>query len=89
MRTYLISYDLMKPETHADYIPLINLLKSSNNWARPLMSVWLIKTTLTPMQIAAAIRKVTDANDRVLVIEVTKDWAGFGLSQQVINWLNS
>ena len=52
MNTYLISYDLIRP--HKDYPNLITHLKSYSSWARPLESVWLIKSALTAAQVRNA-----------------------------------
>lgn len=87
MKTYLISYDLIKPESLPEYIRLINTIKSATYWAKPLKSVWLVKTTLTSAQIRDELRKVTDANDKILVIEVTNNWASFNLPKEVTDWM--
>lgn len=87
MKTYLISYDLIKPESSPDYVRLINTIKTATNWAKPLESVWLVKTTLSSAQIRDELRKVTDANDKILVIEVTNNWASFNLPKTVTDWM--
>ena len=87
MKTYLISYDLIKPETLPEYIRLFNTIKSAQFWAKPLRSVWLVKTTLSSAQIRDELRKVTDPNDKILVIEITNNWASYNLSKEVTNWM--
>lgn len=87
MKTYLISYDLIRPETLPEYIRLFNTIKSATFWAKPLRSVWLVKTTLSSAQIRDEIMKVIDANDKVLVIEVTNNWAAYGLPKAVTDWM--
>lgn len=87
MKTYLISYDLIKPETLPDYKRLINTIKTATYWAKPLKSVWLVKTTLSAAQIRDELRKVTDPNDKILVIEITNHWASLGLSKEVTDWM--
>lgn len=89
MKTFIISYDLSKPETSQEYLSLINMIKSVSNWAKPLESLWLIKSDLQALQIAERIKSVIDPNDKCLVIEVKEDWAVYGVSQTVINWLRS
>lgn len=86
MKTFLISYDLTN-KTIFDYSKLITYIKSFNTWAKPLESVWLIKTDATVMDIVNQIRTVTSANDKILVIEVTNNWASFNLSKEVTNWM--
>lgn len=87
MKTYLISYDLIKPESSPDYARLISMIKSSKYWAKPLESVWLIKTGLSSNEVALKLKEVVDSNDKFLVIEITNDWTSLNLSQEVINWM--
>lgn len=87
MKTYLISYDLIRPETSSDYINLINAIKSAGHWAKPLESLWLIKSDLTSVQIRDALMRFIDNNDKLLVIEVTNDWASFWLTAAVVKWM--
>ena len=87
MKTYLISYDLIMPESHSEYIRLINAIKSYNYWAKPLKSLWLIKTDASILQVMNHLKVFTDANDHILVIKVTNDWVGYNLSESVINWM--
>ncbi len=44
MNTLLISYDLLGPETAQDYKKIITYIKKAKFWAKPLESLWLIKT---------------------------------------------
>lgn len=88
MNTFLISYDLGLPETYDDYIILIQYIKSHYAWAKPLQSVWLIKTNKTASQIIDEIKDRIDANDKVLVIDVTRaSWATFNVSKEVTDWM--
>lgn len=89
MKTYLISYDLIRPESSPEYARLINLIKTAVFWAKPLESVWLIKTTLSAMEVAQLLRQGVDSNDRFLVIDMGNDWAGFNLPNDVISWLKN
>lgn len=87
MKTYLISYDLINPETLPEYIRLFNTIKSATFWAKPLESVWLVKTTLSSVQIRDELVKVIDANDKIMIIEVTNNWATFNLPKEVTDWM--
>jgi len=88
MNTYLISYDLIRPGK--DYPNLISHLKSYGKWARPLESVWFVKSALTAEQIRNAARAHMDANDKMLVIDVTKRAAAWvNLSQEVSTWIHN
>ena len=90
MNTFLISYDLGLPETYDDYKILIQYIKSYPTWAKSLQSVWLIKTNKTISQVRDEIKDRIDANDKVLVIDVTKTgWATFNVSKEVTNWMKN
>jgi hypothetical protein len=88
MKTYLISYDLRIPETASDYQRLIDFIKSYGSWATPLKSVWLVKTSKTVAQVRDEINVKTDANDGLLVIDVTgANWGTVGVSDKVTDWM--
>jgi len=88
MNTLIISYDLGLPETYEDYKFLIKYIKSYPNWAKPLQSVWLIRTTKTSGQVRDEIKAKIDSNDKVLVMDVTKTgWATFNVSKEVTDWM--
>jgi hypothetical protein len=53
-----------------------------------LDSIWLIASGKTHKQVPDDIRKVVDANDGVLVLDVAGDgWATTGLGAKVNAWL--
>lgn len=88
MNTYLISYDLMRPGQN--YTTLHTHIKSYGNWAKPLESFWLIKSSATAVQIKNAIRAHVDANDKVIVINVTgREAAWVNLPDDVSTWIKS
>ncbi len=88
MNTHLISYDLIRPGK--DYTHLIAHLKRYSTWARPLESVWLIKSSLTAEQVRNAVRAHMDANDKILVIDVTKRAAAWAkLPEDVSTWIHN
>lgn len=90
METYLISYDLGVPETSEDYKKLIDCIKSFGDWAKPLYSVWFVKSNKTTSEIRDKIKEETDANDRLMVIQVTgDDWSTKGVSKNVTNWMHN
>ena len=89
MKTFLISYDLGVPETSEDYKRLIAYIKTFS-WAKPLYSVWLIRTTKSVDKIRDEIKAETDNNDKTLVIDVTSaDWATNGVSKDVTDWMKA
>lgn len=87
MKTFLISYDLTN-KTIFDYSKLIEYIKSFNAWAKPLESVWLIKTDSNAVDIVNQIRSVTSVDDKILVVEVVNNWASFNISKEVTEWMN-
>ncbi|GMX58518.1 MAG: hypothetical protein MCSN_1720 [Candidatus Microsyncoccus archaeolyticus] len=90
MKTFLISYDLGAPETTEDYGKVIASIKSLDDWAKPLYSVWLVKSDKTASQIRDQINKETDTNDKLLVIDVSgAGWATSGISNEVTDWMKN
>ena len=87
MKTYLISYDLARPESSPEYTRLIEMLKSANYWTKPMKSFWLIKTDLTSLDIIKQLKSVTDEKDRIYVTEVTRNWTSSNLAEKTVNWL--
>jgi hypothetical protein len=89
MKTLLISYDLAAPEGLRDYERIHNHIKTFTYWAKPLESVWLIRTDKRVSEIRDSLKIYTDANDRILVLDVTGvNWATFNLSKKVTDWMH-
>ncbi len=89
MKTYLISYDLVNKKILDKYLKLIKAIKTYNYWAKPLESLWLIKTNDSSMQITVYLKKFIDQTDRLLVIEVTDDWTCFNMDLNVVKWMKA
>lgn len=90
MSTLLISYDLTYPENSEEYNRVINYIKSFGYWAKPHKSLWLIKTDKTTAQVRDEMRKYTDSNDKILVINITgAGWASYNLSDEVAEWFKN
>ncbi len=88
MKTYLISYDLRVPETSEDYTKLIDHIKSYDSWATPLKSVWFVRTSKSVSEVRDDIKTETDANDGLLVIDVTDShWATKGIKSEASEWM--
>jgi hypothetical protein len=86
--TLLISYDLGVPETSDDYKRLIAYIKSLGTWAKPLYSMWLVKTDKTCTQVRDEINSQIDTNDKTLVMDVTGvGWASMRLDTAVTEWM--
>lgn len=87
MKTFLITYDLIAPRTAEDYQQLHEAIKAFTYWAKPLESVWLIKSDLSREQIMNFLRQRIKVNDKLLIIEVTNNWIALGLDQVVVEWM--
>ena len=86
MAVHWVNYDLRKQGQ--DYTKLIDYLKSSGTWAKPLDSSFFVSTTLTAAQLRDGIMEHIDSNDAVVVVDVTSDdWAAFGISEKVTDWM--
>ncbi len=87
MKTYLISYDLARPESSPEYGQLIEMIKTANFSIKPMKSFWLVKTDLTSLEIIRQLKSVTSSADKLYVTEVTKNWTSFNLTDTAVNWL--
>lgn len=78
MATLLIGYDLNK---NKDYPALHDAIKALGGaWWHHLDSTWLVRTSQTASQARDALKQLIDADDELLVIDVTGDsraWKGF------------
>lgn len=88
MYKVLVSYDLHKPIK--DYIDLIGYLKEFKNQAKPLESLWVIKSDKSQITIRDEILGIIDQDDSVLVVDVSNDaMAWHSLSPSVAEWLKN
>jgi hypothetical protein len=82
---YSINYDLKKPDR--DYEGLYQAIKNCGDWWHYLGSTWLVDTSLDAQGIWNRLKSHIDANDRMLIVGITKDNNGW-LPQDAWNWLN-
>ena len=82
---YSINYDLKAPGR--DYKGLYEAIKSCGDWWHYLGSTWLVDTPLGADAIFAKLKPHLDGNDYMLVIGVTRDYAGW-LPQDAWSWIN-
>ena len=86
MNRLLISYDLIAPGK--DYEKLYEYLKGFPYWAKPLESLWVVKTSKEYDIVRDEIKDFIDANDKLIVVDITGDaMAWYGLSSEVSQWL--
>jgi hypothetical protein len=89
MKNYLISYDLIGGQPIVSYQNLRNAITKVAYWAKPLESVFIIKSDFTSVEIARRLQPVLHTNDRLLVVELGRDWGGLNLNTNVVNWLRN
>lgn len=81
---YHLGYDLCDPGK--DYEPLWAFLHRIG--VRALASEWLVETTMTRVQLAEAIARLMDANDRLLITLLPgNNWACKNLLPGAYEWL--
>lgn len=73
----MITYDLNRIGQR--YNELINAIKESSNgcWCTFWKSSYLIKSSLSPSQITDRLKPYLDSNDRLIVIEVKRNYQGW------------
>ncbi len=74
---YMITYDLNS--TGQRYNELISAIKKASNgcWCTYWKSSYLIQSPLSPSQIADRLKPYLDFNDRLIVIEVKRNYEGW------------
>lgn len=81
---------MVGPETAADYTKVTTYIKKATYWAKPLESLWLIKTTKSASAVRDDLKQITDGNDEILVLNVTGDgWATSNISSKVTEWIRN
>ena len=87
MAVYMITYDLNS--AGQDYENVIKAIKDASTgvWCSYWKSSYLIKSNLTVQQVSDMITPHLDSNDRLLVIEVNKNYQGW-LSEKQWKYIN-
>lgn len=82
MAVYMITYDLNSEGQN--YEKVIQSIKdaSTGAWCSYWKSSYLIKSYLTAQQVSDRITPHLDANDRLIVIEVKKNYQGWMTAEQ-------
>jgi len=89
MKTYVITYDLIKEINSNDYKTLAEAIKTTGLWCRPTESTWVVYSFLTSVQIYDIIRSKMDSNDKLFVCELAPgNWRGW-VDQQSVASLNA
>lgn len=86
MTTLLVGYDLNAPGK--DYKPIYEKLKSYGTWWHHLDSTWIVVASMTAAELRDVLKPLLDANDEVLVVDITGDSAAWkGFSEKASKWL--
>lgn len=76
MAAYMITYDLNSEGQKYDKV--IQAIKDASiSWCTYWKSSYLIKSSLSANQIADKITPYLDSNDRMIVVEATKNYQGW------------
>ena len=78
LSTILIAYDI-HPNQASAYQNLAEAIQSLGAWWHHLETVWIVRSDKTPKEIRDGLRAHIDADDQLLVVDITRseaDWAG-------------
>jgi len=84
---FCVSYDLRVPGR--DYEDLHKSIKSFGIWWHQTESVWFVESDKAPTQIRDFLKQNIDSNDKLFVIQVARNWAGVGFSNDEYDWLKN
>lgn len=84
---YLVSYDLGQPRRN--YEAIEKKIHAYSYWAKPLESVWFIKTSDDITMVKKNLYSVMDKDDELMVIEVKRHWSTENLSPKVTEWMSN
>lgn len=87
MSTLLVGYDLNK--SGKNYDGLIEKLKTFSSWWHQLDSTWIIKTTMTCVQVRDLLQPLIDNDDELLVVKLSGDGAWVGFNDEGSKWLKN
>lgn len=88
MNTLQINYDLVAPGRN--YQPVYDYIKGlSGYYAKPLESMWLVRSTKTPGTVRDELMRIVDTNDKILVVDITRDSWASSFSDDHTKWMKS
>lgn len=87
MNNYLIGYDLMRQGQNYENL-YEGIKKASNgNWWHHLDSTWIIQSEHSALTIRNYLLDYIDSNDKIIVLQLSKDGAWFNISDEGNKWL--
>jgi hypothetical protein len=72
MRTFLVSYDLAKPQLNQPYLAEA-IMSLGAAWARPLENVWYLRAEETQTEIEIRLARLLDEHDGLIIQETRGD----------------
>jgi hypothetical protein len=78
-------YDLISPGR--DYQPVYDYIEATHFYARPLESLWLIRTNKSAATVRDELKELVDTNDKVLTVDVTGDGWATNFSDAHTDWM--
>lgn len=88
MNTFAVCYDLNKPGQN--YTALIDAIKGlSSNWWHHLDSTWIIKTSLSVVDVRDRLSKHIDQSDELLIMTCHAPAAWTGFNAEGSQWLKA
>jgi hypothetical protein len=85
MRTYLVAYDLARPQLNQAYLAEA-IMGLGAAWARPLDNVWYLRSTGSDKDIEARLERLLDQNDGLVVQEARGEAA---MANTGLRWFRS
>lgn len=72
MRTYLISYDLAKPNRNQHVIAQL-IMGLGDKWARPLVNTWYVMSDREEVELETDLRELLGEDDGLLIQATKRD----------------
>lgn len=88
MPPFILTYDLVKEETSADYKPLIDDLKARGGH-KYQMSSWLVNMDHTAAAVYDHYNGMIDKNDKLFVAELTRNHKQEGNFKGTNDWIKN
>ncbi|WP_333678626.1 hypothetical protein [Dyella sp.] len=85
MKLMLIDYDLKAPGRN--YNALQEAIKASPGWWHYMESNWVVATNETVRDLQSKLNALIDANDRLLIVDISNCEVGGWLPRDAWDWL--
>jgi hypothetical protein len=83
---YFISLGLQAPES--DYPNLRNALEALGPWSNRMPNLWMVESRLSSRKIRDLLKPHLRPNDRLMVAQITRNWAGTGMGDGFPEWMS-